>query len=234
MNKKVLIIGASSGIGLASAKLLASKGHEVFTASRTQSEELSSLNLPFQEFDVLQNELDTSFLPEELDSIIYCPGSINLKPFRSLKEEVLLEDFKLNAVGALKTVKAVYPKLRKSESGSIVFFSTVAVQTGMSFHSSVAMAKGAVEGLTKTLAAELAPKIRVNAIAPSLTETPLAGNLLSSDEKREASVNRHPLKRIGQSDEIASLVSFLISDESAFVTGQIFGVDGGMSSVRSL
>jgi NAD(P)-dependent dehydrogenase (short-subunit alcohol dehydrogenase family) len=166
--------------------------------------------------------------------LVYCPGTINLKPFRSLKREDILHDFEVNALGAWKVIKAAYKYLRKADSASIVLFSTVAVQTGMPFHSSVAMAKGAVEGLSRSLAAELAPRVRVNTIAPSLTDTPLASNLLSNEEKQEASKKRHPLNRYGTAEELAAAASFLISDDASWMTGQVIGLDGGMSGVRLL
>ncbi|MDZ7358758.1 MAG: SDR family oxidoreductase, partial [candidate division KSB1 bacterium] len=171
--------------------------------------------------------------PELLDGVVYCPGTINLRPFRQLKEEDFLTDFKINALGAVKTIQGTLNRMKKVEqTASIVLFSTVAVQTGMSYHASIASAKGAVEGLTRSLAAELAPKIRVNCIAPSLTDTPLAARLLGSEEKQQAAAERHPLKRFGQPEDIANLACFLLSDESSWITGQVLHVDGGMSSVR--
>lgn len=232
--KDALIIGASSGIGLALARKLKDQGYYLHTASRHQSDELKELSGTFTQLDVTADEIDLGDLPEKIDALIYCPGTINLKPFRSLKKEEIYNDFEVNAYGALKVIKAAYGKLRKSENASIVMFSTVAVQIGMPFHSSVAMAKGAVEGLTRSLAAELAPKIRVNAIAPSLTDTPLASNLLANEDKQEASRKRHPLQRYGQPDELASLAAYLISDEASWMTGQIIGMDGGISSTRGI
>ena len=166
--------------------------------------------------------------------MLYCPGSINLKPFKSLKEQDYLNDFNINALGAVKIINNYLPNLKKAETSSLVFFSTVAVQTGMPYHASVAMAKGAVEGLTRSLAAEFAPNIRVNAIAPSLTDTPMASRLLSSDEKKEASAKRHPLNSIGNPEEIAKAASYLLSDDSGWITGQVIHIDGGISSLRLL
>ena len=145
----------------------------------------------------------------------------------------MLEEFQLNALGAATTIQQALPSLKESDSASVVMFSTVAVQTGLPFHASIAMAKGAVEGLTRSLAAELSPAIRVNAIAPSLTDTPLAENLVNTEQKRQASAERHPLKRIGDPDDLASLANWLLSDASKFITGQILHADGGMSSVRT-
>jgi 3-oxoacyl-[acyl-carrier protein] reductase len=162
---------------------------------------------------------------------VYCPGSIDLKSFRSLKAPAFRTAFELNVVGAVRCLQAAERTLKKSGSASVVLFSTVAVQRGMPFHAAVAAAKGGVEGLTRSLAAEYAPVIRVNAIAPSLTDTPLASKLLSSEEKRQASADRHPLKRVANATEIAAMAAFLLSDQAAFVTGQIVGMDGGLSSI---
>ena len=165
---------------------------------------------------------------------MYCPGSINLKPLQRLSTDDFLADFNLNLLGAVRTIKATLKHLRKSDLGaSIILFSTVAVQTGMAFHASVASAKGAVEGLTRSLAAEFAPRIRVNAIAPSLTDTPLGKDLLSTDAKRDAAAERHPLKRVGTTRDIASMCVHLLLLDDAWITGQIIHVDGGMSSLRT-
>ena len=178
--------------------------------------------------------LDLETLPETLQGLVYCPGTIVLKPFQRLTADDFKEDFNINLLGAVKVIQGCIKQLRKSPSGaSIVLFSTVAVKTGMPFHASVASAKAAVEGLTRSLAAEFAPRIRVNAIAPSLTDTPLAQNLLSSEEKRKASADRHPLKRIGTPQEIARAAAHLLSDAGAWITGQVMPIDGGMSSLRT-
>ena len=169
-------------------------------------------------------------VPDALDGLVYCPGSIDLRSFRSLKADTFQQAFDLNVVGAVRCLQAAERALKKSEQASVVFFSTVAVQRGMPFHAAIASAKGAIEGLTRSLAAEYAPKIRVNAIAPSLTDTPLAEKLLASDDKREASAKRHPLNRVGTAGEIASMAAYLLSDNAAFVTGQIIGMDGGLGA----
>jgi NAD(P)-dependent dehydrogenase (short-subunit alcohol dehydrogenase family) len=181
----------------------------------------------------MNDELDMSQLPDSLDGLAYCPGSINLKPFHRITDQEFMEEFKLNVMGAIKIVRSVLPRLKNVNQASIVFFSTIAVQQGTPFHSSVASAKGAVEGLTRSLAAEFAPKIRVNCIAPSLTNTPLAARLLSSDEKKKASDERHPLKRTGEAEDIAQLASFLLSPQSSWITGQIIHADGGLSALRT-
>jgi NAD(P)-dependent dehydrogenase (short-subunit alcohol dehydrogenase family) len=157
---------------------------------------------------------------------------VNLKPFSRIKPVDFISDYQLQLVGAVKVIQACLPKLKNASSPSIVLFSTVAVQTGFNFHSLVAASKGAVEGLTKALAAEFAPKIRVNCIAPSITDTPLAGTLLNSEEKKEANAQRHPLKKIGKPEDLANLAEFLLSDKSAWITGQVLHADGGMSSIK--
>ena len=229
MGKSILIIGGSSGIGEALVTQLNDGSNQLFLASRSESQ-ITGENIHYQQIDVLGDfQLD---LPEQLDAVVYCPGSINLKPFHRLKEEDFLADFKVNHIGAVKVIQQSLKALKKSENASIVLFSTVAVQTGLSFHSSVASAKGAIEGLGKALAAELAPTIRVNVIAPSLTDTPLAERLLSSDDKKKANADRHPLKSIGTAEDMANTARFLISEDSRWMTGQVIAVDGGMGSLR--
>jgi len=226
-----LIIGASSGIGSSLSRQLAAEGHQVYG---TYNDTRSSTDgfVKFHQLNVLDENLDLSFVPDILDGLVYCPGTINLKSFSRIVPEEFIADYRLQLVGAVKVIQACLPKLKNAASSSVVLFSTVAVQTGFSFHSLVASSKGAVEGLTKALAAELAPKIRVNCIAPSITDTPLAKNLLSSEEKKEANAQRHPLKRIGKPEDLADLAEFLLSEKSSWITGQILHVDGGMSSLK--
>lgn len=232
-SKNFLIIGGSSGIGLAITKQLGEQGHEVYVGSRTAENIPAMNNVHHFRFDVLTDEVPKDQLPEVLDGLVYCPGTINLRPFRQLNEEDFLLEFKINHLGAVKVIQSTLNHLRKAEAtSSIVMFSTVAVQTGMSYHAAIASAKGAVEGLTRSLAAELAPKIRVNCIAPSITNTQLAGRLLATEEKQKASAERHPLKRFGMPEDIASAACFLLGNESSWITGQILHVDGGMSSVK--
>lgn len=228
MKKNILLIGGSHGIGLATAKILHEK-HNVFIASRTK-EELDGLSVTHIPFDVLNDELDTSLLPDTLDGFVYCPGSINLKPFKMLSLDTFHEDMELNFFSMVKVVKSIISKM--SENSSIVLFSTVAVGTGMPFHTSVAAAKGAIEGFAKSMAAEYAPKIRVNVIAPSLVNTPLAKRLLNNEKKVEMMSERHPLKRIGKPEDIAAFTVFLLGDDSTWMTGQIVGVDGGLSTLN--
>lgn len=230
MSRTYLLIGGNSGIGLASARLLQAQGNSLIAAARTAGP-LEELEIPVQSFDAMNP--GSLQLPPVLDGLVYFPGSINLKPFHRLTAEDFMNDFRVNCLGAVSALQAALPALKASASASVVLFSTVAVAQGMPFHASIAAAKGAVEGLTLSLAAELAPKIRVNAIAPSLTDTPLAGTLLSNDAKREASAKRHPLQQVGDPNDVAALVSFLLGDESKFFTGQVLHPDGGLSSVRT-
>lgn len=234
MSKNYLIAGGSSGIGLALTNILSEAGNKVIVISRNSDQLQINDNIKHHKVDILNNSDTFPSFDFELDGLVYCPGSINLKPFKSLKEQDYVDDFKINALGVVKVTNHYLNNLKKAEKSSIVLFSTVAVQTGMPYHASVAMAKGAVEGLTRSLAAELAPNIRVNAIAPSLTDTPMASRLLSSDEKKEASAKRHPLNSIGNPEEIAKAASFLLSNDSGWITGQIIHIDGGISSLRLL
>ena len=229
MKKNILLIGGSSGIGLATAKLL-TESHEVYIASRS-SDSLTGLDIHHLPFDVTTDDLSTLDLPAELSGLVYCPGSINLRPFKGLKPEAFEADFQINVMGFVKSLQAVLPKL--TTNSSVVLYSTVAVKVGMPFHASVAASKGALEGLGKSLAAELAPKTRVNVIAPSITNTPLADRFLNNEAKMEKSAQRHPLKRVGEADDIAAMTRFLLSDESSWMTGQILGLEGGMSTLNT-
>lgn len=227
-----LIIGASTGIGKKLAYKLSESGHQVF-GTYFKNEIHSDNNLiQFHQFNVLDEIFSIDFLPETLDGLVYCPGSINLRPFERIKPVDFINDYNLQVVGAIKTIQAVASKLKNSDNAAIILFSTVAVQTGLPFHSQVSASKGAIEGLTKALAAEYAPKMRVNCVAPSLTDTPLAASLLNSDQKREVNAQRHPLKRIGTADDIANMVEFLLSPKASWITGQIIHVDGGISTLK--
>lgn len=230
--KNIVIIGAGKGIGLKIAENLSEK-NSVIALSRTETTEIKALDIQFHTFNVLKDCYDQFKFPEEIHGLVYCPGSINLKPFNRISEEEFLEDFQLNFMGAVKAVQQFLPALKKSRNASILFFSTVAAKIGMPFHSSIASSKSALEGLAISLAAELANfNIRVNSIAPSLTNTSLAEKLLSTPEKRETSANRHPLKRIGTSEEMAKIATFLLSEDASWITGQIIAVDGGMGSIK--
>lgn len=230
--KNIVIIGCGQGIGLATAKILV-ENHHVIGISRTQNSEVENLNIEFHEMDIINANLDEITFPDVIDGLVYTPGSINLKPFNRLNSDDFKNDFDINVIGAIKVIQKLLPNLKKSESASIVLFSSVAAKLGMPFHASVSASKSAVEGLTKSLAAEFsAQKIRVNAIAPSLTDTNLASQLLSTPEKREASAKRHPLQRVGTAEEIAKMTEFLLSDNASWMTGQIIGIDGGMGNLK--
>ena len=229
MKKTILVVGGSHGIGnaIASQQLSA---HHVVSFSRTTAG-ITDSNFTEHLMDIRVADLPTI---DSLDAIIYCPGSIQLKPISSLKEEALREDFEINVIGAYRVIKNYHRILKRSKANpSIVMFSTVAVAQGMPFHTSVAAAKGAVEGMVRSLAAEFAPTIRVNAIAPTITDTPLASGLLRNDAMREKMKERHPLKRILDVEEVASMASYLISDQARSITGQVIGIDAGMSIVRN-
>lgn len=230
--KSILIVGASSGIGKELGRQLSAHGLDVYgTYNDTKVPPEDGVRSLFP-LDVMSPSFNFGFLPDSLDGLIYCPGSLILKPFTRISPSEFLKDYELQVVGAVKVIQGCLPKLKKSNDASIVLFSTIAVQVGFNFHSLVSSSKGAVEGLTKALAAEFAPKIRVNCIAPSITDTPLATHLLSTPEKKDANAQRHPLKKIGMPEDIANLIRFLISSESNWMTGQVFHIDGGLSSLK--
>ena len=231
-----VIVGGSSGIGLEITRRLVERGDRVLVVSRSAATG-SVDGLPgvrHLAMDVTQAQLDRSQVPEKVAGLVYCPGSIRLRPFQRLTQDDFLSDWQVNFLGAVQSIQACLPAIKKAgSSGSIVLFSTVAVGTGMPFHASIASAKGAVEGLVRSLAAELAPRVRVNAIAPSLTDTPLANGLLADDGKREAAAQRHPLKRTGLAADSAAAAFFLLDNSASWITGQVLAVDGGMGVLRT-
>ena len=233
-DKNILIVGGTSGIGQAIVNHLIEQGASIYMASRQEST-VDSDQITHIPLDVNEMSDELEALPDTLHGLVYTPGTITLKPFQGLKPEDFLADFNLNVVGAVRVLQASLKKLKAAQGASVVLFSTVAVQLGLNYHTSVAAAKGALEGLGRSLAAELASKqVRVNLIAPSLTDTPLAQNLLASDEKREASRKRHPLGRYGEPEDMAHMATFLLSENSSWMTGQVLHVDGGFSTLRTL
>lgn len=233
-SKHILIVGGASGIGRQVTARLSNSGYALTVTARSSGSTVAGLpGIAFQQFDVTDAE-QTLELPESLDAVIYMPGTITLKPFHRLTREDFARDMEVNFFGATRVLQQALPALKRAQSkcASIVLFSSVAATTGMPFHASIAAAKAAIEGLGRSLAAELAPTIRVNIVAPSLTATPLAASLLSDEKRAEAAAKRHPLNRIGDPGETAELVEFLVSDASRFMTGQVIGIDGGISSVR--
>lgn len=237
---KVLIYGASGGIGSTLARVLAREGYDLHLSGRDAAR-LSSLAQELGAGFTVADVEDAESFPrvsaaagDRLDGLVYAVGSINLRPLLRLSHEDFVRDFRLNSEGAALAIQAALPALKKAENGaSVVLFSSVAVTQGFSAHASISMAKGAVEGLTRALAAELAPRIRVNAVAPSLVETPLASALTANPQMAASIAQMHPMQRIGQPGDVAAMTSFLLSEKSGWITGQVIGVDGGRSRLRT-
>ncbi|MDO9084678.1 MAG: SDR family oxidoreductase [Anaerolineaceae bacterium] len=238
MSNKIIIYGGSGGIGSMTGKLLRERGHELHLVGREEgklSKVAEELGASYTVGDVTDDQLFKRITQEAgdvLDGLVYAIGTINLRSFSRLNEQDFLNDFQVNALGAARAIQAALPALKKSENASVVLYSSIAAIQGFALHASIGMAKAAVSGLTISLAAELAPKIRVNAIAPSLTQTPLGDKVASSEQMQTAIAGMHPLPRLGTPMDIASLTAFLISTESSWITGQIFSVDGGRSTLR--
>ena len=230
MTKNILIIGASSDIGLEISKLATADGHNIYATSRDDANANIFDNFiqldPNKSLDVLDD------LPEDIDGLVYCPGTINLRSLQRLTLEDIKNEMEVNFYGAFNIIKKVLPNLKKNDGASVVLFSTVAVKTGMPMHSSIAAAKGALEGLAKSLAAELAPRVAINCVAPSIVDTKLAANILSTDERKQASADRHPLKTIGSINSIANSAYFLLQAKENWISGQIFRPDGGLSALK--
>jgi NAD(P)-dependent dehydrogenase (short-subunit alcohol dehydrogenase family) len=229
--RNYVIIGGSSGIGLELVSILEKENANVI-ATYNNNIVQDRQNVKYFKFDVKTDILNIEDFPEEIHGLAYCPGSINLKPFHRFKDEDFIDDFKLQVLGATKIIQLLLPKIKKSQDSSILLFSTIAVQSGFNFHSQVAISKGAIEGLTRSLAAELSPTIRVNAIAPSLTKTNLANRFLNTEEKIDLQSKKHPLKKLGEVKDIAEAAVYLLTPKSSWVTGQILHVDGGYSTIK--
>jgi 3-oxoacyl-[acyl-carrier protein] reductase len=232
--KNILVVGGSSGIGLSLVKLLAASGAIVYNLSRTASEEWPE-GIHHLSQDVLTDLSPlANFIPDHLHGLVYSVGSINLKPFTRFTEEDFLNDYRINVLGAVKVIQQAMKALKASQNASVVLISSVAARSGMSFHGSISAAKGAVEGMAISLAAELAPNhIRVNVVAPSLTDTPLAQNLLNTPERKDASNKRHPLGKYGSPEDVSSAIAFLLAEESNWMTGQVIGIDGGLGKLKT-
>ena len=233
-NKTYVIAGGSKGIGFELTQQLLGAGATVHVYSRTTGELSTTENLVHHVCDFATDDFESAELPAEIHGVAYCPGTINLRSFRALKLTDFQHDFEVNTMGAIKFLKGTQAGLKKAAAdcpSSVVLFSTVAVSQGLPMHASIAVAKGAIEGLSRSLAAELAPHTRVNCLAPALTDTPLAENFFATDEKRAAMDAKYPLKRSGTPADLASMAAFLLSPASGWITGQIIGVDGGMSAI---
>ena len=230
--KNILIIGGSSGIGASLIEKFTNDPNYQVIATFNQGNIPTAQNIKTFKFDVLSDTLDLSILPEAIDGVVYCPGSINLKPISRLKLEDFREDFEINVVGAVKAIQHYLPLLKRGNTPSILLFSTVAAKLGMPYHASVAAAKSGVEGLVKSLGAELAPTIRVNAIAPTVTDTDLASKLLRNERMIDSITERHPLKKFLNPAEVADMATFLTSESASSISGQIFQMDCGIVSFK--
>lgn len=228
MSKTYLLVGASSHTSMALANMLKKENHKTIGISRQENATSYDSFHQVESYDV--ENLPSIDFP--IDGLVYFPGTINLKPFHRLTQQDFLNDLQVNVLGATVVLQKYLNNLKQAENPSVVFISSVAATSGMPFHSSVGMAKAALEGLCKALAAEYAPKIRFNTVAPSLTNTPLAQKFLSSDEKMELAANRNPMKKVGTPDDLANAIDFLLSEKSNWVTGQTFSVDGGMGVLK--
>jgi len=232
--KNILVVGGSSGIGLSLVQLLLREKANVFVVGRSTAETLPA-NVSYLQADVTGDlKLIEQFLPEQLHGLVYAVGSITLKPFNRLTPEDFMNDYQLNVLGAVRIIQHALKAIKSAKGSSIVLISSVAANLGMPYHASVAAAKSAVQGLAISLAAEYAyQQIRVNVVAPSLTDTPMAEKLLNSTEKQDASAKRHPLGRYGQPGDSSGVIAFLLSDESSWMTGQIIGIDGGIGKLKT-
>ena len=226
--KNFLIIGGTKGIGKAIVEEVIE--HNKITCLSRNNTDFVHKNYSHVKFDALSDDLPDL---DSIDCLIYCPGSINLKPISTLSLDDFRNDFELNVIGAVRAIKNYLPLLKKSETASILLFSTVATKLGMPYHASVSVAKSGIDGLVKTLGSELAPKVRINAIAPTITNTDLASKILRNEKVVENMVERHPLKMILSPKEVAKMASFLVSEDASSISGQIFNMDAGIVSFKS-
>lgn len=229
MQKNILVIGGNSLIGQEVIKLSNSEGDNVIATSR------STIDLPLKNFIQLDPNEDLSgldALPDSIDALLYCPGSISLKSIQRMDISDIREDFRINVEGAFNIIKKVLPNLKKDNGASVVFISSVAANSGMTFHSSIATSKAALEGFARSLASELAPRVAINCVAPSLTNTPMAEHLLDNEKKLQSSQERHPLNSIGDPVKVAKVIYNLFSAKEDWITGQTLSIDGGLSSLR--
>lgn len=231
MERNILVIGGNSGVGKEITRQLAATGDLVRVAARRGDAGEALPGATYQAYDAADPTAVLE-LPDILDGLVYCPGTIILKPFHRLSDADFQEDLNVNLLGAVRAIRQALPHLKRAENSAILLFSSIAAGTGLPYHASIASAKGAIEGLTRSLAAEFAPKIRVNCLSLSLTDTPLASALLSTPEKNQSAQDRHPLKRIGSPEEVAGAARFLLGPSAAFMTGQVLSLDGGLGSVR--
>ena len=235
-----MIFGGTGGVGSTLAERMYDRGYTLHLLGRNESKLRymgERYSAQYDVFDILNPEAQSilaRIFSKPIDALAYCIGSINLKPFLKLTRDDFIVDAQLNSIGAALAIQSSIPYLKQSqEIASVILFSSVAARHGFSAHASISMAKAAVEGLTVSLAAELSPKIRVNCIAPSLLDTPLAASLTSSAAIKQAIVDSHPMKRLGRPEDAAELAAYLLSSDSSWMTGQIIGVDGGRSSVST-
>ncbi len=234
MNKTYVIIGGNQGIGEACFNKLKLQEDRIITVTRQPVESNYNMHSGFNA-DVCDTFPNLTEHTSSIDGVIYCPGSITLKPFSNIDTNAFIQDFNINVLGLVNTLQHCLPLLKNADNSSVVAFSTIASELGMSYHSSIACSKSALEGLMKSLAAEYAKhKIRFNVIAPSIVDTPLAKNILTNESKKQEIAKKHPLKKIGSPDEIADIALFLLSPSSSWMTGQIIHADGGLSSISKI
>jgi NAD(P)-dependent dehydrogenase (short-subunit alcohol dehydrogenase family) len=239
MEQVTIVLGATGGVGRALVRRLAARGKTLHLIARdearlrslAQESEATYACADVRDPQALESAIRTA--GPRVDGFVYCIGTIHLRPLDKLSDDDILRDFELNALGAARALRFALPALKSVDNASVVLFSTVAVAQGFTSHASVAMAKGAVEGLTRALAAELAPRIRVNAVAPSLTRTPLAQSFVANEAMAKSLAQLHALQRLGEPDDVAALADFLLTSDARWITGQVLAVDGGRSTVRT-